>query len=105
MVVQKIHSEAEFDSLINIKGVAVVDAKALWCPACSMIAPRIEKLSEEYDSVIFGMFDVDECQALAEKLDITAMPTFLFLKDGKLDSKIKGADYNGIVKKLKSLTA
>jgi thioredoxin 1 len=105
MPVQILESDTDFDTLINRNGVGVVDAYGSWCKPCSSIAPRIEKLSEQYTNVTFGKFDVDGEHDLAEKWNITAMPTFLFFKDGKLAGRIRGADYNGIVKKVEELNA
>ena len=45
-----------------------------------MIAPFFEKLSEEYENVVFLKCDVDQCPEVAGEYDVSAMPTFVFLK-------------------------
>ncbi|RHN71048.1 putative monodehydroascorbate reductase (NADH) [Medicago truncatula] len=39
--------------------------------------------------------DVDELNTIAEEWEIEAMPTFLFLKEGKLVNKVVGGNKTG----------
>lgn len=59
---------------------------------CKVIAPYIEKLSEEHKDVIFVKVDVDEVHEEAAAADVTAMPTFHAVKNGQLVDKVIGAD-------------
>jgi thioredoxin 1 len=47
-----------------------------------LIAPLYAELSEEFGDVIFVKVDVDENPELAAKYSVSAMPTFVFIKDG-----------------------
>lgn len=40
-----------------------------------------QELAAEYPGVIFLKVDVDECEELASDYEITAMPTFVFVKN------------------------
>ncbi len=63
----------------------VVDFWATWCGPCKMIAPVLEELAKEYDGVIkVGKVNVDEEGELAAQFGISAIPTLLYFKDGKL---------------------
>lgn len=79
----------------------MVDCTATWCGPCKKIAPKIEELSkkEEYNEVNFYVYDIDDDNELTEEY-IEVIPTFLFFKDGELVSKVTGADYKSVVKKL-----
>ncbi len=45
-----------------------------------MIHPKIAQFSDEHRDVVFLAVDVDEVAGVAEKLGVTAMPTFKFIK-------------------------
>lgn len=87
-MVQLISDESE----IPLTGSVVIDFFATWCGPCKKVAPVFEKLAEVYPSISFLKVDVDESPELAEKFEIQAMPTFLFLKDGRIVKRIEGAD-------------
>ncbi|XP_021908202.1 thioredoxin H1-like [Carica papaya] len=74
------------------KKLVVVDFTASWCPPCRFIAPYLSELAKKFTDIIFLKVDVDELQAVAAEWDVEAMPTFLFLKEGKIVEKIVGAD-------------
>lgn len=78
------------------QGCVVIDFFATWCGPCKVIAPKFEELSKLYPTITFLKVDVDESGELAEKYNIRAMPTFVFLRDGVQIHKIEGADIKGI---------
>ena len=90
----KAQLEAAGDSLV------VVDFYATWCGPCKAIAPQIEAMSTgEFSAVKFLKVDVDECEEVAMEYNITAMPTFIFIKNGKKVDDMMGANPD----KLKSM--
>lgn len=66
-----------------------------WCAPCSRIAPKVDEWSENQfkDTVLFLKVDIDEAEALTQKFDVEAMPTFLFFKDGKEIHRFIGVNY------------
>ncbi|XP_017875381.1 thioredoxin-2 [Ceratina calcarata] len=78
--------------------LVVIDFFATWCGPCKMIAPKMEGLSKEITDVIFLKVDVDVCEDLAGEYEITSMPTFIFIKNGKVLETFSGANFD----KLKS---
>ena len=98
----KIISEA---SEIPQKGCVVIDFFATWCGPCKRIAPYFEDLADKYyPAVLFLKVDVDEAPELVDRFDISAMPTFVFLKDGKLVKRVEGADVTGLEEGFQLLT-
>ena len=101
---KEITSLEEFKEIMQkTDGVIVVDSMALWCGPCSMIAPKIEKLAHDTPDVHFYKFDVDNVPKLSEYLNVTAMPTFFFFKNGETVGKVVGASLSSIKKKLSEL--
>jgi len=71
-------------------GVVAVDCFAEWCPPCKMLAPVIEKLSEELTEIKFGKLNTDENPDTTEEYAIRSIPNILIFKDGKLIDQIVG---------------
>ena len=77
---------------IPMEGAVVIDFFANWCGPCKRVAPLFEKLAETTENVTFLKVDVDESAELVDSFSIHAMPTFVFLKNGKIVKKVEGAD-------------
>ncbi|KAJ5754859.1 hypothetical protein N7533_004402, partial [Penicillium manginii] len=91
----EITSKAEWDEkVVNSTEPVLVDFFATWCGPCKAISPQIEKLSLAHENVKFYQVDVDKASEVAAENGISAMPTFLFFKDGKkIDSAtVRGAN-------------
>ncbi|MEM2925002.1 MAG: thioredoxin [Methanocellales archaeon] len=85
-------SDENFSTVINQYPFIIVDFWAPWCMPCKMLAPVIEALARNYEGrVFFGKLNTDQNINTALKFGITAIPTLLFFKDGKLIDRITGA--------------
>ncbi|KAL3525335.1 hypothetical protein ACH5RR_013707 [Cinchona calisaya] len=73
------------------KKLIVVDFTASWCGPCRFIAPFFAELAKKLPSVTFIKVDVDELKSVAQDWAVEAMPTFVFLKEGKIVDKVVGA--------------
>ncbi|CAE6448985.1 unnamed protein product [Rhizoctonia solani] len=88
--------------------LVVIDFHATWCGPCHQIAPRYEHLAKINPQVHFLKCDVDAAQDVARHYKISAMPTFIFLKNGKQVDMVRGADPRSLehaIKKHKSFTS
>ncbi len=79
----------ELDFILeNENKVIVIDFYASYCNPCKMIEPIFKKysLNEELNKYfIFIKIDVDEAEDIADKYNISSMPTFIaFYKKEKL---------------------
>lgn len=87
----EIKSQEEFDNLIKTNNNVIADFWATWCGPCKMIAPMIERLSEELPNVTFAKINIDEVLDIPEKYNVRGIPTLIKFKDGNLDSLRVGA--------------
>lgn len=55
-----------------------------------------EQLASQYPNAVFLKVDVDKQKPIAAKYKVTAMPTFLVIKDGGVVDTMRGADRNGL---------
>lgn len=76
--------------VLESKKVVLVDVWAPWCPPCRSMMPLIEELSEEVkDRADVVKLDAQDEPELAQLLNVSALPTFLLFRDGKVvDSNI-----------------
>ena len=78
-------------------GNVVIDFYATWCGPCKRVAPMFQDLSEKYSAqIVFFKVDVDESPELVNLFDISAMPTFVFLRDGQVVKKVEGVDLRAL---------
>ncbi|XP_022158840.1 thioredoxin H1-like [Momordica charantia] len=69
----------------------VVDFTAAWCGPCRAMAPLFAELANKMSSVIFLKVDVDELTTVAAEWGVSALPCFVFLKNGNLVDRFVGA--------------
>ena len=82
---------AAFRAAMEEKKTLVVDFWATWCGPCRMLAPVMEKLSDEYAGrAEFVKIDVDENPDLAREYGIMSIPCVMVFKGGALAGKNVG---------------
>jgi len=85
-------TDNNFDETVLKSGAPVlVDFWAEWCMPCRMLAPTIEKLAQDYvGRVKIGKLDTDSNRDTSMKYGISAIPTVILFKDGKIAQKFVG---------------
>lgn len=69
----------------------LVDFWATWCGPCRMIAPTIEELDRESGGRYrVGKVNVDQNPALASQFGISAIPTLLIFRGGRVVDGFQG---------------
>ena len=69
----------------------VLDVYASWCGPCQQMMPIVEELEQELSSKYkFAKLNVDEARDISINYGVISVPTFLFIKEGKVRGKETG---------------
>lgn len=79
----EIHSEKEFESIINKDEISVVVFSTDWCPDCLYIKPFMPQIEEEFSNLKFYLVNRDNLMNIALQYDVLGIPSFVCFRSGK----------------------
>lgn len=100
MAVVKITKDNFEAEVLQKEGKVLLDFWATWCMPCQKIAPVIEEVAQEDESITVGKIDVDEERELAIRFGITSIPTLIVMEKGQPVAKALGYHSKAEVEKL-----
>jgi len=78
----KSFSISDFDSLLQVHQKVLVDFHTQWCVPCRKMVPIVAALEVELKEQVFVLrIDLDQSKDLADKYNITSVPTFLLFNN------------------------
>ncbi|MFI6619864.1 thioredoxin family protein [Streptomyces sp. NPDC050528] len=98
-----IADQAELDAALAVNPRVVVMFEASWCGPCKQIAPKYAQFAAAYGAIQFLSVDVDVAEDVALKYDISSMPNFVTIRDGKEMDRFSGANPERLEEKLKAM--
>jgi thioredoxin 1 len=77
--------------VLESSALSLVDFWAPWCGPCHLLAPTVQKVADRFGGQIkVGKLDIDAYPELAATYGITAIPTLLLFRDGKVVDRMVG---------------
>lgn len=92
--------ETKLNAVSKGSRLAILYFTATWCGPCRFISPFYTSLPEKYPKVAFLKADIDEARDVASRWNVSSVPAFFFIKNGKEVDKVVGADKNSLEKKI-----
>ncbi|MFA5975683.1 MAG: thioredoxin [Elusimicrobiota bacterium] len=94
-------SDATFDAeVVQSDKPVLVDFWAPWCGPCRMLSPVVDELAKEYEGKIkVAKLNTDDHAQAATRYRISALPTLLFFKGGKVQDQLVGVHPKPEIKK------
>ncbi|CAI5473305.1 unnamed protein product [Closterium sp. Yama58-4] len=91
MAVTEVTSADAFNAAAREGAPVAVHFWAAWCEPCKHMDVVFGQLAAENPHAKFLRVEAEEVPELSEKFSVSAVPFFIFLKDGKVVDKLEGA--------------
>ncbi|MGE6228059.1 thioredoxin [Paenibacillus chitinolyticus] len=83
-------TDQSFKGEVEGEGTVLVDFWAPWCGPCKMIAPVLEELAKEEESLKIAKVNVDDNPESASRFGVMSIPTLIVFRNGQPVDKVVG---------------
>ena len=74
-----------------------IDCYTTWCGPCKLLAPHLQAIQNKYKGkLIVYKIDVDKSPELAQKFNVDAMPTIVFMNNKSFNSELGYREFNDL---------
>ncbi|KAI9096038.1 hypothetical protein K1719_026185 [Acacia pycnantha] len=98
--VKDVQSKAELDNLIRTGAPVILHFWASWCAASKHMDQVFSNLSTDFPHANFFRVEAEEQPEISEAYSVSAVPFFVFCKDGKTFDTLEGADPSSLANKV-----
>ncbi|KAJ8761547.1 hypothetical protein K2173_004323 [Erythroxylum novogranatense] len=98
--VKDVKSKAELDNLLSTAAPVFLHFWAAWCEASKHMDQLFSHLSTDFPHAHFLRVEAEDQPEISEAFSVSAVPFFLFFKDGKEIDKLEGADPSSLANKV-----
>ncbi|KAL0712045.1 hypothetical protein Bca4012_019023 [Brassica carinata] len=98
--VKDIASKSELDNLRQSGAPVVLHFWASWCDASKQMDQVFSHLATDFPRAHFFRVEAEEHPEISEAYSVSAVPYFVFFKDGKVVDTLEGADPSSLANKV-----
>ncbi|CAI9755156.1 unnamed protein product [Fraxinus pennsylvanica] len=98
--VKEVKSKAELDQTIGEGSPVILHFWASWCEASKHMDQVFSHLSSDFPLSHFHRVEAEEQPEISEAYSVSAVPYFVFFKDGKVVDTLEGADPSSLANKV-----
>ena len=73
--------QSSFEDTINRNDFVIVDYWAPWCGPCRSFGPIFEKVSGDFEEIVFAKVNTEEEQGIAAHFNIRSIPTLMIFRE------------------------
>lgn len=85
-------TDADFDQVAETSQLVLVDLWAPWCGPCRMVAPILDKLSQDFaGSLKVVKVNVDGSPRTSQRFNASSIPMLVFMRNGEVIDTVVGA--------------
>ncbi|XP_044496607.1 monothiol glutaredoxin-S17-like [Mangifera indica] len=98
--VKELKSKEELDNVCQSGATVILHFWASWCEASNHMYQVFSHLSTDFPHAHFFTVEAEEQPEISEAYSVSAVPYFVFFKDGKSVDKLEGADPSSLANKV-----